>query len=186
MKVLVQWARTRPQGWCVYDSADWQQIIKKTLPVGDDIIDDSEGWVHRLNVQGISFSADHYAVIHHADHVEVITWNDDTEDWLPHEFMADHWHLHDRLVDVTIENVRHQGPLQHRILYLTSELETAWQQEGLLPMFSSGGQVDVRPWSQFSPPDESLVLHGIWLPEDLNFELQKYASPSWKEWFRDG
>ena len=67
MKVLVQWSKAAPEDWHEIDSADWATLAKRPVPTGGEIIDQTPGWIYQVNIQGVCFSADHYAVIDRED-----------------------------------------------------------------------------------------------------------------------
>lgn len=198
MKVLVQWATNPPGGWVEVDSKDWALLPKKPEPPADRqptfglasnkvigfegadvVIDSRPGWIHRVCVQGVSFLGDHTAVVDRGSFVEVMVWNDDTNDRRKQEFNADVWRFYPDIVDRTYQEdnitYRFKGFLQERSLFLGSALTKPDD-------MTSGGKTKVKAYRNFVKPDEPAVRHGIWLLDSLASELNTVPIPGWKEW----
>jgi hypothetical protein len=68
MKVYVQWAQRNARDWALVDSGAWGNAAQKPRPPsggtvsGGVVLDQTPGWVAQLNVQGVLFGADVYAV----------------------------------------------------------------------------------------------------------------------------
>ena len=90
MKVLVQWAAATPSDWIAVDSADWAALPSKPEPVGGEIIDATPGWICQICVQGMSFTGDHYAVLHDTPTggCTVYCWSDDPGDFQPEDYFG--------------------------------------------------------------------------------------------------
>ena len=206
MKILVQWATNPPADWQEIDSKDWASLPKKGEPHRDrkpvfgskpfevlgfegpeERIDDKPGWVYQICVQGLAFAGDHIVVIDRSDHVEVIQWDDDPEDYPDGNYSADVWKLYDRIVDNSFKVgngiLRCQGPLQVRAMYVTKPKLEKLIADGVIPNYTSGGLVEVKDYSEFIKPDERIVRHGIWVDDRLKEEHQKAVRAiSYKEW----
>ena len=92
MKVLLQWTTRNPSDWVEIDSASWVGLPKRPEPVGGEEIDNTFGWVFGLNIQGVEFAADHYAVEDLPDGTTKVTiWNDDSVDHPDGEKYAREW-----------------------------------------------------------------------------------------------
>lgn len=69
-KVLVQWTRSNPLGWEAFPAHAWRAQPRKPSPragrgpLGGNFepLDDKLGWPHRVNVQGMHATGDHYCV----------------------------------------------------------------------------------------------------------------------------
>lgn len=177
MKVLVQWAHSRPRDWVEIDSSHWASFAKKRLPRGSDTIDDVDGWINSINIQGVIYACfDHYAVEDIGDgSVRVTVWNDDPEDFAPGELYA---------------RVTFFWPLQPDPsfggAYNTRQQQVIYAQPGALTTLFPYGVpegIEVRPWEEFRRPSEIITRHGVWLPDDLFSAHDKTKSlRGWREW----
>ena len=182
MRVYVQWTHATPRDWVVLDVASgpnrraWERLPSKPQPSGTELIDDAPGWVHSLNVQGVTFSGDdHYAVEPISGGLRVTTWNDDPVDYpvgtrsaKVYEFLS------------PAPDARFGGQLNTRQTLTVFDERSPSPWEGVE---ASGGPVVVRPWSEFVPPAASVTRHGIWLPDVLNEQHRAVQSPhGWPEW----
>jgi hypothetical protein len=180
MKVLVQWALMTPSDYIEIDSSEWATLPKKGLPGPSQLGggNDDLGWVNRLNVQGIEFMADHYAVEHLLDGCRVTTWYDDPEDYSPGVFYARVWTFLDPAPDASLGGL--MNTRQSQVVYAAPTLlQKFWDD-------SQGNgyeNTELRPWDEFEPPDDSIIRHGVWLPEGLYaaHETSK-VERGWREW----
>jgi hypothetical protein len=136
-----------------------------------EVPDGNKGWITALNLFGVVFSGDHYAVEDLPNGaVRVTCWNDDPDDQDSSLFYArvvDFWPLQ---ADPTMG-----GAIN------TKFQQTIYAGPGLsLPVQQ---YTTVVPWSQFSPPNPSIARHGIWLPDQLYEEHnQAQTTHGWREW----
>ena len=86
MKLLVQWTARDPTDWIEIDSREWPVQPKRPVPQAGALgaRDNTPGHPYRLNVQGVEFTGDHYAVetLPNGD-CRVFCWNDDPGDYPP-------------------------------------------------------------------------------------------------------
>lgn len=179
MKVLVQWTKLNPEGWVEFEVRDtqqhrraWERLAKKGLPTGNETLDNNEGWVFDVNIQGIHFGgADHYAVEFLTDPVmgfglRITTWNDDPEDWPVGTRTATEWTLYDPAPDPNFG-----GAIN------TRQFRRFWADD--LVMFP-----DAMPFSEFVVPPDSITRHGIWVTSEKLTEHITVRGPvrGWTEW----
>lgn len=82
MRVYLQWALADPQGWEAHDidsAADWAALPSKPEPVGGETLDNTPGWLARIDVAGIGQWGGYDHV--HFDGTTLTCWNDDPTDW---------------------------------------------------------------------------------------------------------
>lgn len=179
MRVLVQWTRSDPDDWQEIDAADWPHLPGRSVPaegqLGGD--DDLPGWVHRLNVQGIQFIGDHYAVEHLGpDRCRVTAWFDDPDSYPPDQWQA---------IQVTFNPPRRDP-----------QLGGAWNTDQDIVVFAAPGshwwamaglsEHRVRPWVEFHPPALSVTRHGIWVTDELNAAHEaRLSARGVREWIPD-
>ena len=133
--------------------------------------DNQPGWVFDLNIQGVCFTGDHYAVENLDDGsagVRVTVWNDDPDDWPPGTRHAHVWEFFKLQPDP--ENGGAYNTVQKRTTYAEAQARFAnW--------------AGVRPWSEFVPPPEAVTRHGVWVEDEKATELQAAAEHhGWREW----
>jgi hypothetical protein len=128
------------------------------------------GWVNAINVQGVNFEADHYAVEDIPDGCKVTVWNDDLTDRPATEFYAAEWTFLTLAPDETIGGL--YNTRQSQVVYIGSGLSIE----------SSPDRV-VKPWAEFILPDSSLVRHGIWMSDtDFALTVESRTLKGWREW----
>ncbi len=177
MKILVQQTLRIPQNYRQIDSSQWKDFPTKPLPVGGETIDEVEGWIFDLLIQGISFSGnDHYCVEDLANGgVRVTVWNDDPDDIPEEEFTARVWTLLPLAPDARLG-----GAIN------TQQSQIVFASPSKLERLREHGPVEhttYRLWSEFHEPPAALVRHGIWLPPEALVEHQKEETPhGWREW----
>ena len=165
MKVLYQWATVPPSDWQEIDSADWASLPVRTLPVLEVGFNSMLGWINAINVQGVLFEADHYAVEDIPDGCKVTIWNDDLGDRETSGFYAAEWTFLTLAPDESVGGL--YNTRQSRVVYTD---------------MSVSGQI-VKPWAEFTPPDESLVRHGIWMSDaDFARTVGERSVRGWREW----
>lgn len=181
MLVYIQWAKSSPEDYKAYDVGSMQDIRRlprKGIPSGGSQVDNTEGWVADIVIQGVSFAGfDHISAAFPAAGVlRVFGWNDDPEDW-PEGPFAQVWDFHAPAPDS-----RYGGEVNTK-QYLTvytdvPELVAFWTGQS-----TTGGPVTVLPWAQFPQPNANVTLHGIWVETTL-YEQHKAARTlhGWREW----
>jgi hypothetical protein len=172
MKVLVQWTYSAPTDWEEIDSADWSAQPKRPDPIGGENIDDAKGWIFRLNVQGVEFTGDHYAVEHLEDGCRVYCWSDDPEDY-PNGYR--------NAKIVTFKTLAPDPKFSGA--YNTRQTWQYFADEVVRSTIPDNVEGTVQTFEEFVPPDESITRHGIWTPNDLH-ETHNAARTlcGWREW----
>jgi len=170
MRILYQWATVSPSDWSEVDSADWASLPVRGLPVLEVGANSTPGWVNAINVQGVSFEADHYAVEDIPNGCKVTVWNDDLTDRPATEFYAAEWTFLTLAPDETVGG-----------LYNTRQSQVVYVGSGL--SIESSPDRMVKPWAEFILPDSSLIRHGIWM-SDIDFALtvESRTPKGWREW----
>lgn len=139
-----------------------------------------------VNVQGVHFNGqDHIAVepitIGVEEGVRVTAWNDDPEDWPVGERSAHVWTFLPLAPDPNLGGAINTR--QFQLIY--AEGERFARLDAALPQNTS-----LRPYSEFVPPADPLVRHGVWL-EDDKWEEHRRSSRSfqghrdeigWRHW----
>lgn len=200
MKTFIQWTCSEKHGYEEIDSADWPLLTRKAPPAFDrkpvfdaqglvvdftgtpETIDDTEGWVYQVIVQGIPFSGDHIVVEDVGPTTVVTVWNDDDKDWSIGDFSAMEYILYPTIGEWTYPSgdgfVTHRGFFQEMTLYLGHDVQSRISGRDI-PQ-SSGGDAIIKPYSKFVAP--SNPIHGIWVLADLNDKLAAESYPKWREW----
>jgi hypothetical protein len=175
LKVLVQWTLATPRGWDEVDAEQWRSTPRRPEPRGGETLDDEPGWVYRLCVQGVEFTADHYAVTSLPGRgCRVVIWNDDPEDYVEGERYARVWDFLPLRSDPRFRGA--YNTRQSQVIFAESIIAERMKQMGALPEI-------IRPFSEFVSPDERDIRHGIWVPQALNLD-HNAARPErgWREW----
>lgn len=175
MKLYVQWT-TSPANprWELLDSKDWKNTPKKPEPP-DGKLDDAKGLVHQINVQGMRFSADHYAVIDEGESIRVIAWNDDPGDYSEEEFEAD---------EVIFYPVaRYDGIINTRIQHVRYLNQKRYKQLKNAGLRGTGGKDIIKRWNEFKKPSDELTRHGSWTTPETNELYNKEPYESWEGWY---
>ena len=183
MKLLVQWTRTNPKDWSEYDSANLSRVPKKPEPNEITPIDNQDGHVHQVNVQGRVISGrDHYAFVPQADGLLVVYWDDDPIDHEAGMFSAFECLIKDPAPDQRIGgavNARQWLMIYGQAKWLETN-ENKWT-----GVRTVSGPVVIRPWSAFVPPPGANTFHGIWTTDELNDEHRtKISVRGWREWIK--
>jgi hypothetical protein len=192
--VSVQWATNPPQGWTDVDVSPtgpgaqrWRQLARKAAPTGGESIDGSPGWIFDLAVDGVHFAGhDSYAV----DFVgtganralRVYAWTWDTEDFTDPQSLGYRWGeiylFHPHRPDP-----RFGGKVN------THQVKTVYSEDlddmaRFFPQETSGGPVQLRPWSEFPTPPAELTRHGVWVRDENlwrgHFNVR--APRDWRGW----
>jgi len=178
MKILLQWSLATPKGWVEIDSAEWSHIPKKSEPLGGQVVDNAPGWIHYLNVQGVVFTADHYAVEDLDDAsggIRVTMWNDDPEDYPEGEKYARVFTFLPLAPDPQFGGA--WNTRQSKVIYAQTAV--------LARMTKPSKNTQFRPWEEFVRPPERPTRHGIWTDNALNVAhvaLSVGQPRGWREW----
>ncbi len=172
LKVYVQWATNPPQDWQQTDCQAWSDLPKRPVPAvgrgqrGDDL--DSPGWIAAINVVGtIVRGWDHYALEPDGEGCRVTGWNDDVEDFsMPWAEVA--------LFLPPARDPKIGGRYNTRNYFKRYSDNQANERPG----------ADFHPWSEFvKPRDDSVVRHGVYIPDDLwLLHQQRWPDHGWREW----
>ena len=164
MRVLVQWAVPEPgtpADWETIDHTDWPTI--------------ASDFVNAINIQGILFSGDHYAIDEDANgDVRVTVWNDDPAQFDPDEFSAHVITIPQLCPDENLGNAIntcHTHVLYAGAANIAKRLEGGWEAKTLLA------------WSTFVAPTAGITRHGLLLT-DPQFALHEAAQSEqgWRTW----
>lgn len=180
MRIFVQYARQTPQDWLSIDPHAnpnaWRNVPKKPKPnpPGQPAnLNNQNGWISDLNVQGVQFAgADAYAIEPLADGAVRITVIH--EDVPPGDEQAAVWTIAPLAPDP-----RFGGRLNTRqscVRYLGPAALTRFGSETV-------ENTTVLPWSAFVRPDESLIRYGV-LMTDQQFAAHgaRQTFHPWTDW----
>ncbi len=169
MRVDIQWTTDRAAAWISVDSRDWPNLPSKPLPRGGERIDNQPGWIESINIQGVHFRGDHYAVTDRGDHVEVAVWSDDQEDQDRGWHYARVWKFWPVVGGVT---------RQEKTLYPEADIG-----QRLVDWHPGGIQdTEIKTLQEFVPPSERFIRHGIWVPDQLQLEHEAFPMASFRDW----
>lgn len=172
MKVLIQWATNPAQDWVETDCSAWATLPAKPVPAAgrglrdDDLGDD--GWIMAVMVMGtVIHSYDHYALEPAPeDGCKVTVWNDDTEDFS--EPYGEVWTFLPAAQDPDI------GGRYNTRNWAAVYSDTAGKERP---------SMEFHPWSEFNIPSASVIIHGVWVSNDLYLSHQETRQlHSWREW----
>ena len=174
MIIYLQWAMAVPQDWTAVDVTRDQQIrnaSKKAEPTGNEVLDNTPGWLFSANCQGIDFGGfDHTAIqTLPGNGLRITIWNDDPVDFPPGTRYAIRWDLMPPAPDPSIGN---------RIN--TVQTRTVWAE----PNSDFGNKpYPVLPWTDFVLPPANMTFHGIWTTDQQMIDHVNVRSPhGWREW----
>lgn len=177
MRIYIQWTKANPEDWVTFDLRDtpqlrrgWERLAKKAEPVGGETIDNTDGWIFDINIQGIQFGgSDHYAADFGTDptlgfFLRVTTWNDDPVDWPIGTRIATEWTLYEPAFDPIVGQIN------------TRQVRRFWADD--LVRWPTA-----LPYSEFVPPAESITRHGIWVSDQLRDQhISIRGRHGWREW----
>ena len=156
MHVLYQPAAAPIGDWLKVDAADWPD-----LPLEP---------VNAVNVQGVIFEADHYAVEVWGSGCRVHIWNDDPADFTPDQFHAATWEFPTLAHD---PRVRALNTRQTLITYVAAAH----------PRTKGSQNETLAVWPDFIAPDPRLTRHGIWLTDnDYRDSVAARSQQGWRTW----
>jgi len=172
LKILIQWTRAHPVDWEELDSSKWFAAPKKPIPVGMELIDDDAGWPYQICVQGITFTADHYAVSDLPGRaINVAHWNEDDEDYPDGEKFASIWTFYPLVGDAELG----YRIKMSQVMYAQSEVAKR------IP--ADRENCVMKEWEEFPRPDFEITKNGIWVSDELNEAHDKARSnPNWRDW----
>ncbi len=168
MKVLIQWAKDVAEDWTEIDSSDWSSLPKKQNPIGEESLDNKPGWINRICVQGVEFTADHYAIEEIGEAIRVCSWTDN-------------------------ETPKHAEIFEFYPLAPDPELGGAintkqytyyFIEKDALHLISTGIKNTLNDvWENFIKPPKDLVRHGKLIPGGLYDEHENIRTlRGWREW----
>ncbi len=169
MKLLIQWSLLDPTDWVEIDSNSWANLPKKSLPIGNELLDNSPGWIHQINIQSVIFAGfDHYAIIH-GNPLQIICWSDDIEDEPISYFHAREWIFYNLEFDFRLG------------IYNTKQFQTFYSSQG--DNNPPSQNTTNKPWLEFIYPDEVITRHGIWTTDKLDKQhREKVSKTTWQSW----
>lgn len=172
MKILLQYTLSVPEGWIDVDHTQWESLPKRLPPPG--AINNKRGWCHGLNIQGVTFSADHYHIQSIPGGVKITVWYDDPA-YNPIGFRyARVW----RFVPIAADP-KLGGALN------TRQSQVIFAEAGIMPTVSASAPLEntiFRDWSLFIPPSSN-VMHGKEVSAELHAaHQQKQTIHGWREW----
>lgn len=190
MRVLLQWTKAHPEDFLEVDVRPtgqfrraWERLAAKALPTGGETIDDNPGWICGLNIQGVWIGGfDHYAGEPIDDPtygwgIRIYMWNDDPTDWPVGTRNARIWEFYDPASDPRLDGVTNTR--QFLKVYDERPEEIARYQN----VETSGGPVEVHPYSDFVVPTTTITRHGIWMSDQLwNEHRNVRSNHGWREW----
>ena len=157
MRILVQYTNSIPKDFVEIEHQMWRSLPKKDKPRGggQDRINNVNGWITRINCQGLDLTGyDHYAV-QNAPQQSVL---------------------------LTVANDNRIGKINAHLLltFYAEKEERRVQMEGVSTV---SGPVILRNWQEFIPPKTSHTRHGIWASDELHEEHNnKVKMPNWRDW----
>lgn len=172
MKFLLQSTLANPKDWEEYDASDWRALPKKPAPGRSDEIDDKPGWCHGINVQGVTFSADHYFVESIANGgVRVTMINDDPVDYPVGTRYARVWDFLPLAEDRNFGNA-----------YNTRQSQVVYHEGDNVKPGTPQQNTTFRPWSQFVPPRVEDQMHGKLVTNEQHKQhCEARASKGWRD-----
>jgi hypothetical protein len=174
LKLYIQWSTRTFHDWIQVESSAWDGLSGRPEPQGTEEggHDDVPGWIFDLNVQGVMFGGyDHYAVEEAPpDGIRVTVWNDDPAEFPDGQKYARAWTFLPPAPDARFGGA--MNTRQSQIIYAQ-------------PLMAArlDGQPNVRGWSEFVPPVEEVIRHGIWVPKPVLMTLWKdRRHVGWRDW----
>lgn len=190
MKVYIQWATNPKSALEIIDSTKWKDTPSKPEPrnpKGTDNADSNQGWIQSISVMGRTVTGvDHVAVEHNPnghpnDSVKVIIWSDDLSERTPDEIYAKEFTF-EPIKQININGKLKWYCVQGIIMYMSDKTEKDLTTQGVFPMYCQQNLVKVKRYSEFVKPLEEITRHGIWLPDEIEAELEKTESHGYMEW----
>ena len=181
-RIDIRWATENPQGFTSYNLDSWGQLPSRPVPTGNEVLGSDLGYIDALCIQGVYMGGwDHITVLPLPDGgCQVICWKDDLEDYpggkeLVARVIDFHPYGPDSVAGGAINTK------QNQIAYAAPELLK--KMEAIGPVQN---QV-LRPLSEFIPPVNAHILHGIWTTDFLNKALYDFQRPTgWRTWGEKG
>ncbi len=160
MRVLYQPAITPIGDWLEVDAADWGALLADP--------------VNAVNIQGVIFEGDHYAVEPITDGLRLYCWNDDPGDFTPDQYHGAVWEFL-----LLAPDDRFQGRFNTRQTCI-SYVAVAF------PRIEASENETLALWSDFVAPSADITREGIWLADDVYQDSVDIRSlHGWREWTED-
>jgi hypothetical protein len=179
--VYIQWAKSQPEDYDAYEISSMQDVRRlprKGIPSSGSNLDNNDGWVADLVVQGVSFAGyDHLSAAFPAAGVlRVFAWNDDPVDY-PEGPSAYVWDFHPPTADPRYGGQTNTRQFLTVYTNVTSEI-AAWTGQS-----TTGGAVTILPYASFPTPAANASLHGIWVEDTLYAQHKALRTlHGWREW----
>jgi hypothetical protein len=193
-RVRVQWTTNPATDWIEFDvtptgqgAQRWRNLARKALPQGGETIDSQPGWIFSVEVDGVLvYGFDKYA----ADFVgsgssaalRVFGWVDDVGDFGDPQSAgyrwAEVWTFHQHRPDPRFGG--QMNTWQTKTVYAEDLVDMA----RFFPQSTTGGEVQLRPWSEFPTPPDALTRFGIWVRDEALWQqhFQVRRPVTWRDW----
>ncbi len=176
MKVLIQWSTDNPADWTEIDSSEWASLPKRKDPTGTVAeIDKKPGWINRINVQGVKFAADHYAIEELGNGVVRVTaWTDDPAQVTENSHEALVFDFYPLAGDPELG-----GAIN------TKQLITRYCGSDFIERVRSRKtrRTTVKVWDAFILPSDAIIRHGVLMSDELYQAHEDIQSlRGWREW----
>lgn len=222
MKICIQWTKQNPTDWEEIDSSEWSlqpnkgdptsqtsatvngqsivhQPLRENQKLANDVvfnapkIDNEKGWIWKISVQGVEFTADHYAVEDITETINgkivngcrVYIISDSPLFYGDDMFYATVWTFLPLAPDPKINN--QYNTRQKQVKYAQPkmmELLEKMYPKGIITC--SGAPVPFIPWDDFIYPDSNIIRHGITVSAEKNNEHENSRTPRfYYEWVED-
>lgn len=194
MRVRIQWATNPPADWLEIDvtptgagAQRWRNLAKKTEPPDNPTIDGQPGWLMCVEVDGVLFEGfDHVAVdfagTGASRFLRVHAWVDDVADFADPQALGyrwgEVWGFHPHRSDPKFGG---QVNTHQTKTVFAEDLEDMGR---FFPQSTTGGDVPLRPWSEWVTPPAELTRHGVWVHDEALWR-QHYTvrrTVDWRDW----
>ena len=198
----IQWTTDPATRWQQIRIEDWPRVADRGEPPidrepildGDGrvigftgtevVIDETPGWIYRVDLQGFIFSGDHISVESFASHVEITKWNNDPNEPIIftepsnatiHRFYPE---IIERTFRIDDRRTMKLKGFKHEIdIYVTSGNISSVDAP-----YCTGGQANVFDYATFIEPSGNITRHGIWITNDLLDIHNIYKASRWENW----
>lgn len=174
MKVLIQWATSVPTDWVEYDIqsvGDARRLPRKPPPTGGESLDNKQGWIAGINIQGIVFTGDDHIGFEVVNGALIVTcWNDDPDDFPVGTRWGKKWTLGIPKADPKLSGAVN-----------TVQSVQFYGEPNSVPVQMN--YPAVLPYSELTFPPANQTLHGVWL-DDAQWaaHISKQSAHGWREW----
>ena len=176
MRIGFQDTLAQPGDWRWFDSREWTAQPCAPIPDGHEPRD-VPGWGHGLNVQGVVFVGDFYAVEHiDSETIRVVVWNDDPKYFLVDEGFVDVWTFKNLAPDPKLGGAINTRQTRQKYMHKGGAAWLNHVRLGLMP------GVNLKDLSDL-PRFDLKKIPGLMVSDELH-ELHKAARshPSWRSW----